>query len=104
MKVIGLTKGMITVVSEIDYDYLMWRGSWYASFSGVDYYAKRDEIIEGLKIRFYMHRVIMERCSGEEIPKGMEVDHINHNTLDNTRENLRIVTKWENNHNRRHWR
>lgn len=34
-------------------------------------------------------------------PKGMVVDHVNGNTLDNTRENMRIVTQSENTQNRR---
>ncbi len=37
-----------------------------------------------------MHRLIMNP------PKGMEVDHINGNRLDNRRENLRIVTSQQN--------
>jgi hypothetical protein len=38
----------------------------------------------------YLHRLIMN-C-----PKGQEVDHINRNKLDNTRENLRVVTHQQN--------
>ena len=34
-----------------------------------------------------MHRFIMET------PDGLEVDHLNHNTLDNRRQNLRNVTR-----------
>lgn len=41
----------------------------------------------------YMHRLIMSA------PKGMEVDHINNNSLDNRRENLRIVTSHQNHFN-----
>ena len=40
-----------------------------------------------------LHRYIMDA------PKGLYVDHINHNTLDNRRENLRICTPSENKFN-----
>ena len=49
--------------------------------------------------RYYVHRVIWEMHYGE-IPEGMEIDHINHNRLDNRIENLRLVTKEENQRNK----
>ena len=45
------------------------------------------------KDRKYLHRIIMNA------KKGDVIDHINHDTLDNRRENLRIVTHSENKRN-----
>ena len=46
------------------------------------------------KVKLYIHRLIMDA------PKGMDVDHINGNPLDNRKSNLRICTHTENNRNR----
>lgn len=46
-----------------------------------------------------VHRVIWEMHNGD-IPKGMQIDHLNHETLDNRIENLRLVTIKENTKNR----
>ena len=42
-----------------------------------------------------MHRFIMN------VSKGKNIDHINHNTLDNRKKNLRICTSAENSMNKR---
>lgn len=44
--------------------------------------------------RVRLHRFIT-KC-----PKGLQVDHVNHNTLDNRKENLRVVTLFQNQQNR----
>lgn len=45
----------------------------------------------------WLHRLITN-C-----PKGLEVDHIDRNPLNNKRENLRCVTRAENNRNKRQY-
>ena len=45
------------------------------------------------------HEVLMHRLI-TAAPPGMEVDHINHDTLDNRKENLRVCTKSQNQLNR----
>lgn len=62
--------------------------------------SKKSFIVQGRMPRekgkqkcVYLHRWIMN-C-----PEGMQVDHINHDSLDNTDNNLRIVTQYENQQN-----
>ena len=69
------------IVDDNDFDWLS-QFKWHLSSSG---YA-RDRA-------GYMHRLIMSA------PKGMEVDHINHEKLDNQRSNLRVCTDGENSRN-----
>lgn len=64
---------------------------WHLSDTG---YAVWRGIKDGKKQTIRMHRLIMNA------PKGLVVDHINHNTLDNRKVNLRIVTQSENMRNK----
>ena len=89
-RLIPLTQDKYAIVDEEDYEWLC-KCKWYAQRVGKDYYA-RNRRKEGL---VSMHRVILNA------PKGLVVDHINHNTLDNRRKNLRLCTWAQNNQNRR---
>lgn len=50
--------------------------------------------------RYYVHRVIWELMHGP-IPKGMCIDHVDGDGLNNRLENLRVVSLSENQRNRR---
>ena len=43
----------------------------------------------------YLHRKVWIEANGD-IPKGMHIDHINGNTLDNRLENLQCITPTQN--------
>lgn len=89
MRKIPLTQGKFAIVDDDDYEFLMqWK--WSLTSHG---YAKRSQRTGNQKC-FYMHREITK------IKKDMQVDHINHNKLDNRKCNLREVTSNQNMMNR----
>lgn len=88
MKEIQLTKGMAAIVDISDYDNLS-EYKWCFLSSG---YAHRRSWPDDKVV--LMHRQIMAA------PKGVEVDHINGNKLDNRRENLRLSNRVQNARNR----
>lgn len=94
MKEVLLTKGKVAFVDDEDFERVS-AFKWCASFDGrSNWYAKRTIRLDGKKSVMGMHRFILNA------PQGYVVDHINGNTLDNTRKNLRIVTAQQNNANR----
>lgn len=93
MRKIVLTQGKTTIVDDQDFEILS-QISWYYHKG----YAARTEIRDGKRHTLYMHRLLMKP------PKGMIVDHINGNKLDNRRKNLRICNRAENNRNMIHYR
>lgn len=54
------------------------------------YYVVTGQFDDGTGI--YLHKFILNI----EIPKGYEIDHINCNSLDNRKSNLRVVTRLQN--------
>lgn len=95
VKQIPLTQNQFALVDAEDYEYLMqWK--WYALFkpNGNCFYAVRNsETLNGRRKMIKMHRLIMNN------PK-INVDHIDHNTLNNCRSNLRVATHSQNMANR----
>lgn len=89
MKTIQLTKGFEAIVDDEDYDFLS-RFKWHASKGKSAWYARRMPWNGDKQVCMFMHRELMQ-C-----PDGYQVDHINHNTLDNRRSNLRICTASQN--------
>lgn len=91
MKKIPLTQGKVALVDDEDYGWLMAMGSWHASIKGSGWVAQKRH--KG-KIR-RMHRIILDA------PDHLHVDHINHQTLDNRRCNIRLCTRSQNLQNMR---
>lgn len=88
-----LTKNKFAIVDDNMIEFLS-IVPWQAYLIGGKYYAARRFHIGKRPNRVgkmeYLHRMIMDA------PSGMVVDHINGNTLDNRRENLRLCLSKEN--------
>jgi len=75
-----------------------YEGTWYAAFSKdvQTFYVGIFRTLEnGTRPKTLLHRLLLDPA------KGKVVDHINHNGLDNTRNNLRVVNTSENMQNRK---
>ena len=59
----------------------------------------KQENFSWLRTHPKLHRLILSRILGRELKVSEHVDHINHNGLDNRRENLRIATVSQNHAN-----
>lgn len=62
---------------------------WSLRRSHSCWYAIRKETVRGCKRTVFMHRQLLNAQPADE------VHHINHNTLDNRRANLRLITPHE---------
>lgn len=91
MKTIPLTKGLVALVDDEDFEFLS-QFNWYANTKG---YAMRDVRKNNVRKAIFMHHVL---CP---VPKGMFVDHENQNKQDYRRCNLRPATATQNRANTR---
>lgn len=84
------------LIDTADIDMIRNRGSWHVlqDNKSNNFYVVRNRVENGKKGAELLHRFIMDN------PKGMVIDHINHDTLNNRRSNLRAVTHAENLQNR----
>jgi hypothetical protein len=93
-KEIQLTQGRVALVDDEDFDELT-KLSWCLSSRSRPPYATTNIKISGKYRTVDMHRYLLNP------PRGVEVDHINGNGLDNRRSNLRICTHAQNTRNKR---
>jgi len=94
MKEILLTKGKVASVDDEDFESLN-AFKWYAQKDHNTFYAIRASPRKNGKYHhIYMHREVMN------VPDGMQTDHIDRNGLNNQRNNLRVVTRQQNQFNR----
>ena len=99
MKEIPISRGQVTIVDDEDYERLM-EHSWAwvpssESRTGKGYAVRKGNKKRGEPRTIQMHREILHA------PKGTTIDHINCNSLDNRKENLRYATLQKNSFNRK---
>ena len=97
MKYIELSRGYKTIVDDEDYKYLS-SFKWYVSITPRTNYARtfcKNKL--GKRNGIMMHRMILGLSASDIIC----TDHINHDGLDNRKNNLRLVSYSQNGMNRR---
>jgi hypothetical protein len=97
MKEISLSQGQFAIVDDVDFE-LVSQWKWYAHRRPCTFYAERTPIVNGVKQKVWMHRLI------NGTPDNMVTDHIDGNGLNNTRANLRSVDCRGNMLNRARWK
>jgi len=90
---IPLTQGKVALIDDEDFE-LVSQYKWYAHKQPYTFYAATMSPRPNRKL-IKMHRII---CGVFET--NIQIDHIDHNGLNNQRSNLRICTKSENMRNR----
>lgn len=94
MKLIPLTQGQFAQVDNADYDWLMqWK--WSAYQDSTTWYATRSIRTGKTRGHLGMPHAILG------LPSALVIDHIDHDGLNNQRDNLRPATAMQNSHNRR---
>ena len=91
MKEVELSQGQRAIVDDWNYDDVS-QYKWYAMWDKhtKSFYAMRHTSKSSGAKPVLMHSYIAKT------PRGMKTDHINHNTLDNREENLRVCTNSQN--------
>jgi len=93
VKQIPLTRGKFALVDDEDYE-LLARYKWHAMGDERKGWCAATMGSRPNRKKIVMHRFILDA------PAGMEVDHINGDSLDNQRANIRLCSSAENSRNR----
>jgi hypothetical protein len=98
LKTIQVTNtNLVALVDDEDFDRVR-QYTWYghrARSKDITSVVTKIRGADGKQKNVFLHRLIMNP------PKGMFIDHINHDVFDNRKENLRICTKQQNSYNSR---
>lgn len=86
---IPLTQGQYSKV-DVDNFYRFIKHKWQACRDGDSFYVRRTVYDKGKQTTLHMHRIVLNA------PKGLQVDHINGDTTDNRRANLRLANSSQN--------
>lgn len=96
---IKLTRGYIALVDECDADLSEFNWTALPIYKTLVYAVRKDPTDRRCQLK--LHRIVLARTLGRELCDGEVCDHIDGNTLDNRRSNLRLATQMENMHNTR---
>lgn len=97
---IPLSKGQVAIIDNCDADLADLR--WYSlERQPGKFYARRDVRGSGKTASVYIHRIVAERLYERAIQPKEVVDHIDGNSLNNQRNNLRITDQSGNCRNRK---
>jgi len=95
MKNIIFSNGKQALIDDKNFEKInQYKWTYFKAESGKEY-ARREKKINGERIIYLMHRVILNA------PSNKEIDHINGNGLDNRESNLRVCSHLENMRNRK---
>jgi hypothetical protein len=104
MKKIPLSQGLFALVDDEDFERVN-AFKWCASLEsrGTKYYAIRWVTVNRKRVKIRMAHFILDIPPGSLAP-GTVVDHRHHDSLDNRKENLEIISQEENMRRSQGWK